>query len=113
MEVGGLELEILDPNSRTSQCLHPSGEFVCEIFASSDDSAAGVMDRETWRKFPDVSVGLDLDFERNTFLFADGLFQELFDSALGDDLSMIDDHDPIASLLGFVQMVGRKQDGGT
>ena len=46
-------------------------------------------------------------------MFADGLFQELFDSALRDDLSVIDDHNPIASLLGFVQMMGCKQDGGT
>ena len=61
VEVGGLEFEILDPNSRASQSLHPSGEFVSEIFASSDDSAAGVVDRQARWKFPDGSFGLDFE----------------------------------------------------
>lgn len=107
MQVGGLEFEVFDADARASQAFHPSGEFVSEIFTGSDDPTGGGLEGQARRKLTDGPF----DIQRHALFFAHGLFQELFDAALRDDLAMIDNHDPVASLLGFVQMMGCKQDG--
>lgn len=96
-----VHLEIADGTTNALNALEDEGQLLHHIVNEADESIAGCVPFHARWGRNENTLRLDRNFATRAY----GRGNQLLNRAVGYHLSVIDDHDPIASRFGFIEMV--------